>query len=243
MAINKLVLIRHGESKWNKENRFTGWSDIDLSEKGYAEAKTAGKILKLAGYSFDFSYTSMLKRAIHSLWGILDELDQAWLSVEKSWRLNERHYGALQGLSKLETAEKYGNEQVKKWRRSFTVTPPKITCEDERFPGHDVRYTDVCTNELPTGESLKLTFDRILPFWEKTIFPHISAGKRIIIVAHGNSIRVIVKILDNVSEQSISELNIPTAVPIIYEFDDNMKPCDCYFLIYSDKVSKKPLLI
>lgn len=230
MAITKLVLIRHGESQWNNENRFTGWTDIDLSDKGRTETKQAGQVLKAKGYLFDFAYTSVLKRAIHTLWGILDELDQAWLPVEKSWRLNERHYGALQGLNKAETAKKYGDEQVKQWRRSFAITPPELTRDDERFPGHDARYANLTAAELPTTESLALTIDRVIPYWNKIILPRMQSGKRIIIAGHGNSIRAMVKFLDNLSEEEIIELNIPTGIPLVYEFNDNMKPIKHYYL-------------
>ena len=203
MAVTKLVLVRHGESQWNKENRFTGWYDVDLSEKGVSEAKAAGKLLKEEGYSFDFAYTSVLKRAIHTLWNVLDELDQAWLPVEKSWKLNERHYGALQGLNKAETAEKYGDEQVKQWRRGFAVTPPELTKDDERYPGHDPRYAKLSEKELPLTESLALTIDRVIPYWNETILPRMKSGERVIIAAHGNSLRALVKYLDNMSEEEI----------------------------------------
>lgn len=214
MAVTKLVLVRHGESQWNNENRFTGWYDVDLSEKGVGEAKAAGKLLKEEGYSFDFAYTSVLKRAIHTLWNVLDELDQAWLPVEKSWKLNERHYGALQGLNKAETAEKYGDEQVKQWRRGFAVTPPELTKDDERYPGHDPRYAKLTDKELPVTESLALTIDRVIPYWNETILPRMKSGERVIIAAHGNSLRALVKYLDNMGEDEILELNIPTGVPL-----------------------------
>lgn len=239
MAVTKLVLIRHGESQWNNENHFTGWTDVDLSEKGFAEAKEAGQVLKADGYVFDFAYTSLLKRAIHTLWGILDELDQAWLPVEKSWRLNERHYGALQGLNKAETAEKYGDEKVKQWRRGFAITPPELTREDERFPGHDPRYASLSDAELPTTESLALTIDRVIPYWNEMILPRMKNGERIIIAAHGNSIRAMVKFLDNLSEEEILELNIPTGVPLVYEFDDDMKPIKHYYLGNADEIAAK----
>ncbi|CAJ0998693.1 2,3-bisphosphoglycerate-dependent phosphoglycerate mutase [Sodalis praecaptivus] len=239
MAVTKLVLIRHGESQWNNENRFTGWTDVDLSDKGRTEAKQAGQVLKAEGYVFDFAYTSVLKRAIQTLWGVLDELDQAWLPVEKSWRLNERHYGALQGLNKAETAEKYGDEQVKQWRRGFAITPPELTREDERFPGHDARYANLTAAELPTTESLALTIDRVIPYWNETILPRMKSGERIIIAAHGNSIRAMVKFLDNLSEEEILELNIPTGVPLVYEFDDNIKPIKHYYLGNADEIATK----
>lgn len=239
MAITKLVLIRHGESQWNNENRFTGWTDVDLSDKGRSEAKQAGQVLKKEGYVFDFAYTSLLKRAIHTLWDVLDELDQAWLPVEKSWRLNERHYGALQGLNKAETAKKYGDEQVKQWRRGFAITPPALTRDDERFPGHDARYGKLTAAELPTTESLALTINRIIPYWNKTILPRIKRGERIIVSAHGNSIRVMVKFLDNLSEEDILEINIPTGVPLVYEFNNNLKQIKHYYLGNVDEIAAK----
>ncbi|MCR3755421.1 MAG: 2,3-bisphosphoglycerate-dependent phosphoglycerate mutase [Sodalis sp. Psp] len=242
MTVIKLVLIRHGESHWNSENRFTGWTDIDLSEKGRTEAKQAGQILKTEGYSFDFAYTSVLKRAIHTLWYVLDELDQAWLPVEKSWRLNERHYGALQGLNKAETAEKYGDEQVKQWRRSFAITPPALIYNDERFPGHDPRYANLTAEELPTTESLALTINRIISYWNGTILPRMKNSERVIITAHGNTMRAMIKFLDNLNEKEILELNIPTGVPLVYEFDKNMQPIKHYYLSndIADKASAIP---
>ncbi len=239
MAVTKLVLVRHGESQWNMENRFTGWYDVDLSEKGRTEAKAAGQLLRSEGYAFDFAYTSVLKRAIHTLWNILDELDQAWLPVEKSWRLNERHYGALQGLNKAETAEKYGDEQVKQWRRGFAITPPELTRADERFPGHDPRYAHLTAEQLPVTESLALTIDRVLPFWNECILPRMKRGERVIIAAHGNSLRALVKYLDNTSETAILEFNIPTGVPMVYEFDDNFTPLTHYYLGNADEIAAK----
>ncbi|UVK78936.1 MAG: 2,3-bisphosphoglycerate-dependent phosphoglycerate mutase [Sodalis sp. Ffu] len=236
MTVTKLVLIRHGESQWNNENRFTGWTDVDLSDKGRTEAKQAGQILKERGFVFDFAYTSVLKRAIHTLWIILDELDQAWLPVEKSWRLNERHYGALQGLNKAETAKKYGDEQVKQWRRGFFVTPPELIRNDARFSGYDARYANLRDAELPSAESLALTIDRVMPYWYKVILPRIKSGELVIITAHGNSIRAMVKILDNMSEEEIFELNIPTGIPLVYQFDDNIKPSKHYYLTMPTKV-------
>ncbi len=212
---------------------------MDLSEKGVSEAKAAGKLLKEEGYSFDFAYTSVLKRAIHTLWNVLDELDQAWLPVEKSWKLNERHYGALQGLNKAETAEKYGDEQVKQWRRGFAVTPPELTKDDERYPGHDPRYAKLSEKELPLTESLALTIDRVLPYWNETILPRMKSGERVIIAAHGNSLRALVKYLDNMSEEEILELNIPTGVPLVYEFDENFKPLKRYYLGNADEIAAK----
>ena len=234
MAVTKLVLVRHGESEWNKENRFTGWTDVELSDKGRAEAKSAGKLLKEQGFSFDFAYTSVLKRAIHTLWNVLDELEQQWLPVEKSWKLNERHYGALQGLNKAETAQK-----VKLWRRGFAVTPPELTKEDERYPGHDPRYAKLSEQELPVTESLATTIDRVIPYWTDVIKPRIASGERVIIAAHGNSLRALVKYLDNLSEDEILELNIPTGVPLVYEFDENLKPLKRYYLGDAAEIAAK----
>ncbi|CNI36709.1 2,3-diphosphoglycerate-dependent phosphoglycerate mutase [Yersinia pekkanenii] len=239
MAVTKLVLVRHGESQWNNENRFTGWYDVDLSEKGRTEAQAAGKLLKDEGFAFDFAYTSVLKRAIHTLWSILDELDQAWLPTEKTWKLNERHYGALQGLDKSETAAKYGDEQVKLWRRGYAITPPALEKNDERFPGHDPRYAKLKPEELPTTESLALTIDRVIPYWNDTIKPRIASGERVIIAAHGNSLRALVKYLDDLSEDEILELNIPTGVPLVYEFDENFKPTKRYYLGDADEIAAK----
>ncbi|MCF0248242.1 MAG: 2,3-diphosphoglycerate-dependent phosphoglycerate mutase [Synergistes sp.] len=226
----KLVLIRHGESAWNKENRFTGWRDVPLSEKGLSEAYAAGKLLREEGYVFDKAYTSVLRRAIKTLWCVLEETDLMWIPVEKSWRLNERHYGALQGLNKSETAEKYGEEQVKIWRRSYATRPPLLTKDDERWPGHDCRYTDLKPEELPLGECLEDTVTRVVPYWEGTIAPDVKAGKRIIIAAHGNSLRALVKYLDNISDNEIPALNIPTGVPLVYELDEDLKPIAHYYL-------------
>ncbi|HEK0602237.1 TPA: 2,3-diphosphoglycerate-dependent phosphoglycerate mutase [Proteus mirabilis] len=239
MAVTKLVLVRHGESVWNKENRFTGWTDVELSDKGRNEAQEAGKLLKAEGFTFDYAYTSVLKRAIHTLWNILDEVDQQWLPVEKSWKLNERHYGALQGLNKAETAEKYGDEQVKQWRRGFAVTPPELTKDDDRFPGKDPRYASLTEAELPLTESLALTIDRVTPYWEEVIKPRVASGDKVIIAAHGNSLRALVKYLDNISEEEILELNIPTAVPLVYEFDENMKPIKRYYLGNAEEIAAK----
>ena len=230
MANKKLVLIRHGESTWNAENRFTGWTDVDLSEKGRAEAQKGAKILKQEGYTFDVAYTSTLKRAIRTLWFVLDELDRMWIPIYNTWRLNERHYGALQGLNKAETAAKFGDAQVKIWRRSYDTPPPALTSEDERFPAKDPRYQNVPTEDLPLTECLKDTVARFLPLWHETIAPAIKDGQRVIIAAHGNSLRALVKHLDNLSEAEIMELNIPTGVPLVYEFDDNMKPVKHYYL-------------
>jgi len=220
----QLVLIRHGESVWNMENRFTGWTDVDLSVKGRREARQAGKALLRAGFTFDLAYTSVLKRAIRTLHLVENEMDLLWLPVIKSWRLNERHYGALQGLNKAETAEQYGEEQVKIWRRSYAITPPPLTVDDPRYPGHDPRYAGLTAAELPLTESLKETVARFLPYWEKEIAPQILAGKHVLIVAHGNSLRALVKHLDQMSEEAIVELNIPTGIPLIYDLDENLKP-------------------
>ncbi|MEM8382282.1 2,3-diphosphoglycerate-dependent phosphoglycerate mutase [Morganella morganii] len=239
MAVTKLVLVRHGESEWNKENRFTGWTDVELSEKGRAEAQEAGQLLKKEGFSFDFAYTSVLKRAIHTLWNILDQVNQQWLPVEKSWKLNERHYGALQGLDKAETAAKYGDEQVKLWRRGFAITPPALEKSDERFPGHDPRYAKLAESELPATESLAITIDRVVPYWTDVIKPRVASGEKVIIAAHGNSLRALVKYLDNMNEDEILELNIPTAVPLVYEFDENMKPLRRYYLGDQDAIAAK----
>lgn len=239
MAVTKLVLVRHGESEWNKENRFTGWTDVELSEKGRAEAQEAGQLLKKEGFSFDFAYTSVLKRAIHTLWNILDQVNQQWLPVEKSWKLNERHYDALQGLDKAETAAKYGDEQVKLWRRGFAITPPALEKSDERFPGHDPRYAKLAESELPATESLAITIDRVVPYWTDVIKPRVASGEKVIIAAHGNSLRALVKYLDNMSEDEILELNIPTAVPLVYEFDENMKPLRRYYLGDQDAIAAK----
>jgi 2,3-bisphosphoglycerate-dependent phosphoglycerate mutase len=232
----KLVLLRHGESTWNKENRFTGWTDVDLSDKGRQEAREAGAVLKAGGYTFDVAYTSVLKRAIRTLWSALDELDLMWIPVHRSWRLNERHYGALQGLNKAETAAKYGDAQVKIWRRSYDVPPPVLTPDDPRFPGHDPRYKGLTPAELPLTECLKDTVARFLPLWHDTIAPSIRAGQKVIIAAHGNSLRALVMYLDNVSEANIVELNIPTGMPLVYELDDNLKPVTRYYLGDPEKV-------
>ena len=230
MAYAKLVMIRHGESTWNAENRFTGWTDVDLSEKGRGEALKAANVLKAEGFTFDVAHTSTLKRAIRTLWAVLDGLDLMWIPVKHTWRLNERHYGALQGLNKAETAAKFGDEQVKIWRRSYDTPPPALTEDDERFPANDPRYQNVPKEELPLTECLKDTVDRVLPYWNDSIVPDIKSGKRVIIAAHGNSLRALVKYLDNMSEAEIMELNIPTGVPLVYEFDENLKPLKHYYL-------------
>jgi 2,3-bisphosphoglycerate-dependent phosphoglycerate mutase len=234
--VKKLVLIRHGESTWNKENRFTGWTDVDLSEKGRQEALEGGQVLKKEGYVFDVAYTSVLKRAIRTLWTVLDEMDLMWIPVHRTWRLNERHYGALQGLNKAETAAKFGEDQVKIWRRSYDIPPPALTSDDERFPGHDPRYRNLTPQELPLTECLKDTVARFLPLWHETIAPVIQSGQRVVIAAHGNSLRALVKYLDNISEADIVELNIPTGMPLVYELDDNLKPLNRYYLGDPEKV-------
>ncbi len=239
MSVFKLVLIRHGESTWNQENRFTGWTDVPLSAKGQAEAHAAGQLLRAEGYVFDYAYTSVLKRAIATLNTILEETDQLWLPVEKDWRLNERHYGALQGLNKAETAAQYGDEQVKQWRRGFAITPPALTQTDPRFPGHDPRYAQVQADLLPATESLATTIERVIPYWTSTIKPRVAAGERVIIAAHGNSLRALVKYLDDVSEAEILELNIPTGVPLVYEFDQQMRPLKHYYLGDADAIAAK----
>jgi 2,3-bisphosphoglycerate-dependent phosphoglycerate mutase len=225
-----LVLLRHGESTWNLENRFTGWADVDLTDKGRAEAKEAGRLLKEGGYVFDVAYVSLLKRAIRTLWIALDGLDQMWLPTHGTWRLNERHYGALQGLNKSETAAKFGEEQVLVWRRSFEVPPPALTEDSEHYPGHDPRYAGVDRKDLPKAESLKDTIARFLPYWEGTIAPDIRAGKRVVIAAHGNSLRALVKHLDRMSEEAVLALNIPTGIPLVYELDDTLQPLEHYYL-------------
>jgi 2,3-bisphosphoglycerate-dependent phosphoglycerate mutase len=234
----KVVLLRHGESTWNKENRFTGWTDVELSEKGKEEAKKAGVVLKKEGFVFDIAYTSVLKRAIRTLWSVLDEMDLMWIPVLNTWRLNERHYGALQGLNKSETAAKYGEQQVLIWRRSYDVPPTPLTKEDDRFPGHDPRYKGLATKDLPLTECLKDTVARFLPYWHETIAPAIKSGKRVIIAAHGNSLRALVKYLDNVSEADIVNLNIPTGLPLVYELDNDLKPIKNYYLGDPEEVKK-----
>jgi len=228
--MHKLVLLRHGESTWNKENRFTGWTDVDLSEVGRQEALDAGRLLQDSGYRFDVSYTSVLKRAIRTLCIALDGLDQMWIPVIKDWRLNERHYGALQGLNKAETAAKHGEAQTKIWRRSYDIPPPARTVEDPRHPSHDPRYARLRPSELPRTESLKDTVARFLPYWRTTIAPPIESGQRVLIAAHGNSLRALVMYLDDISEADITELNIPTGIPLVYELDERLKPLRHYYL-------------
>jgi 2,3-bisphosphoglycerate-dependent phosphoglycerate mutase len=234
----KVVLLRHGESTWNKENRFTGWTDVDLSDKGREEAKKAGIVLKKEGFVFDIAYTSVLKRAIRTLWSVLDEMDLMWIPVHNTWRLNERHYGALQGLNKSETAAKYGEQQVLIWRRSYDIPPTALAKDDGRFPGNDPRYKGVDVKDLPLTECLKDTVARFLPYWHETIAPTIKSGKRVIIAAHGNSLRALVKYLDNVSEADIVNLNIPTGLPLVYELDKDLKPIKNYYLGDPEEVKK-----
>jgi 2,3-bisphosphoglycerate-dependent phosphoglycerate mutase len=226
----KLVLLRHGESTWNQENRFTGWTDVDLTEKGREEATYAGKLLLEHDFTFDLAYTSVLKRSIRTLFITLDVMDQLWIPVIKSWRLNERHYGALQGLNKAETAEKHGDEQVHIWRRSYDIRPPALTQDDERYPGNFPQYAPLKAEELPLTESLKDTVDRFLPYWHETIVPTLKEGKKVLIAAHGNSLRALVKHLDNISDSDIPNLNIPTGQPLVYELDDSLKPQKHYYL-------------
>ena len=228
--MKKLVLLRHGESQWNRENRFTGWVDIDLSEKGREEATAAGRLLRDEGFVFDVAFTSVLKRAIRTLWSVLDNMDLMWIPVTKSWRLNERHYGALQGLNKAETAQQHGDEQVLIWRRSYDTPPPALDLDDERHPGKDPRYASLSAEEIPATECLKDTVERFLPYWHGTIAPLILDGKRVIITAHGNSLRALVKYLDNISDDDIVGLNIPTGIPLVYELDDDLKPLRSYYL-------------
>jgi 2,3-bisphosphoglycerate-dependent phosphoglycerate mutase len=228
--MKKIVLLRHGESVWNKENRFTGWTDVDLSEKGLEEAREAGRMLRQDGYAFDVAHGSVLKRAIRTLWLVLEELDQVWIPQRLSWRLNERHYGALQGLNKAEMAAQYGEAQILAWRRSYDVPPPPLEKSDDRYPGKDPRYSGLDPRDIPVTECLKDTVARFLPHWNDVIAPDVRAGKRVIVVAHGNTIRALVKYLDNVSEKDIVGLNIPTGIPLVYELDDNLKPLSHYYL-------------
>lgn len=236
--MTKLVLLRHGESVWNKENLFTGWTDVDLSDQGRVEAKRAGELLKAEGFTFDVAYTSVLKRAIRTLWTALDELDLMWIPIHHSWRLNERHYGALQGLNKAQTAEKYGDDQVLVWRRSYDIPPPPLEETDERFPGRDPRYKGLNPADLPKTECLKDTVARFLLYWHETIVPSIKSGKKVIIAAHGNSLRALVKYLDNISDEAIVGLNIPTGIPLVYELDDNLKPIKNYYLGDAEAAAK-----
>ena len=226
----RLVLLRHGESTWNQENRFTGWTDVDLSDRGRAEALEAGRLLKEAGYTFDIAYTSVLTRAIRTLWSALDVMGLMWIPVVKDWHLNERHYGALQGLNKSETAAKHGEAQTKIWRRSYDIPPPPLTADDERHPSREARYAGLPASELPLTESLKDTVARFLPYWHSTIAPQVQAGRRVLITAHGNSLRALIMYLDGISQADITELNVPTGIPLVYELDDQLKPIRHYYL-------------
>jgi 2,3-bisphosphoglycerate-dependent phosphoglycerate mutase len=235
----KVVLLRHGESVWNKENRFTGWTDVDLSEKGIEEAITAGKIMKEKGFIFDIVFTSVLLRALRTTWLALEQMDLLWIPEQKSWRLNERHYGALQGLNKAETAEKHGEEQVLIWRRSYDIPPPELEKSDPRYPGHESRYQDLDEKDIPKTESLKDTVARFLPYWHEVMAPTIKSGKRVLISAHGNSLRALVKYLDNMTDEAIIALNIPTGVPLVYELDQDLKPITHYYLGDEEEIAKK----
>lgn len=236
--MHKIVLLRHGESAWNKENRFTGWTDIDLSEKGIEEAKKAGEVLKKEGYVFDVAFTSVLKRSIRTLWIVLDEMDLMWIPVYNSWRLNEKHYGALQGLNKKEMAQKYGEEQVLLWRRDYNTPPPALEKSDKRHPVHDPRYKDLKPSEIPATECLRDTVTRFLPYWKETIAPVVKSGKKVLISAHGNSLRALVKYLDNISDKDIIDLNIPTGIPLVYELDTNLKPIKHYYIGNPEEIRK-----
>lgn len=236
--MHKVVLLRHGQSTWNQENRFTGWKDVDLSEQGVKEAREAGRLMREAGLTFDLAFTSVLKRAIKTLGIALDELDQLWIPVTKHWRLNERHYGALQGLNKAETAARHGEDQVKIWRRSYDIPPPPLSPDDERYSGKDPRYASLAPGEIPASESLKDTVARFLPYWHGTIAPAIGSGRRVLIAAHGNSLRALVKFLDNVGDSEIVELNIPTGIPLVYELDDRLQPIRHYYLGDADAAAK-----
>ena len=233
-----LVLLRHGQSTWNLENRFTGWTDVGLTEQGRAEALASGQLLREGGYLFDLAYTSVLRRAIQTLWIVLEEMQLEWIPVTNAWQLNERHYGALQGLNKAEMAVKFGEAQVKLWRRSYDVPPPALELDDERHPRHDPRYASLAPDQIPATESLKITLERVLPYWHSTLAPMIKTGKRILIAAHGNSLRALVKYLDNVSDQEIPELNIPTGIPLVYELDTELNPVRHFYLGDSDAVAK-----
>jgi len=238
MTMKRVVLLRHGESVWNKENRFTGWTDVDLSERGLAEAKKSGQVLTKEGYLFDVAFTSVLKRAIRTLWIVLDGMDLMWIPVFNSWRLNERHYGALQGLNKAEMAAKFGEEQVLIWRRSYDVPPPPLDRSDPRHPGNDPRYHDLAEKDIPSTECLKDTVARFLPYWKTSIAPAIKAGKSVIIAAHGNSLRALVKYLDDISDKEITGLNIPTGIPLVYELDDALRPIKHYYLGDPEEIQK-----
>jgi len=234
----KLVLIRHGQSIWNLENRFTGWTDVDLSDQGRVEALKAGEVLRQEGYTFDVAFTSVLKRAIKTLWTMMSELDLEWLPVTRAWELNERHYGSLQGLNKADTAAKFGDEQVKIWRRGYDIPPPELEETDERHPKFDRRYAGLTPDELPTTESLKIVLERVLPYWDKEIAPVVKSGKRVVIAAHGNSLRALVKYFDNLSEKEVIKLNIPTAVPLVYELDEKLKPIKHCYLGDPEEIAK-----
>ena len=236
--MHKIVLLRHGESTWNKENRFTGWTDVDLSEKGMEEARTAGKVMKNEGFQFDVAYVSVLKRALRTLWLALEEMDQLWIPWIKTWRLNERHYGALQGLNKAETAALHGEEKVKIWRRSYDIPPPPLEEKDPRYPGNQAIYKDMDKKDIPLTECLKDTVERFLPYWHETIAPAIKSGKKVLITAHGNSLRALVKYLDNMTDEAIIELNIPTGVPLVYELDADLKPVKHYYLGDQEAIKK-----
>ena len=233
----EIVLIRHGESAWNRENRFTGWTDVPLSEKGVQEARAAGQLLKEEGCTFDLAFTSVLKRAVKTLWLVLEEMDLMWIPIRNSWKLNERHYGALQGLNKADTAAKYGDAQVKIWRRSYDVRPPFLKEDDERYPGKDPRYANLAKSELPAGECLADTVARVVPYWKEAIVPEVRAGRRVLIAAHGNSLRALVKYLDNISDKDILELNIPTGVPLLYRLNDDMTPESHRYLGDADAIA------
>jgi 2,3-bisphosphoglycerate-dependent phosphoglycerate mutase len=236
--MHKLVLLRHGQSSWNLENRFTGWTDVDLTELGVREARAAGRAFKEGGFEFDRVYASVLRRAIRTAWLVLDEMDRMWLPMTCDWRLNERHYGSLQGLDKAETAAKFGDAQVLVWRRSYDVPPPVLEKDDPRYPGHDPRYRALSAAQLPLTESLKETVARVLPLWDETLAPAIRSGQRLLLAAHGNSLRALVKYLDGVSEKDILELNIPTGIPLVYELDDELKPIRHYYLGDPEAVAK-----
>ena len=235
----KLVLVRHGQSTWNLENRFTGWTDVGLTDLGRSEALEAGRLLREGGFVFDVAYTSVLRRAIQTLWIVLQEMNMEWIPEIKAWQLNERHYGALQGLNKAETAEKFGEAQVKVWRRSYDTPPPELDMDDERHPRFDPRYASLSPDELPATESLKITLDRVVPFWDSTLAPAIKSGQRLVVAAHGNSIRAMVKYLDNISDADITELNIPTGLPLVYELDENLKPIKSYYLGDPEEAARK----
>jgi 2,3-bisphosphoglycerate-dependent phosphoglycerate mutase len=237
--MKKIVLIRHGESTWNQQNRFTGWVDVGLTDRGMQEAIGAGRALIQGGYSFDVAYTSVLKRAIKTLWIVLEEMDLMWIPVYRSWRLNERHYGALQGLNKAETAERFGMEQVMIWRRSYDVPPPALSNDDEQYPGRDPRYASLKPREIPLTESLKDAVARFLPYWHEVITPAVRGGQRVLIVAHGNSLRGLVKLLDRVSDEKIVQVNIPTGIPLVYELDDDLTPLRSYYLGNSQRSTKR----